>query len=86
MTTFGKAQDGQNGDGGKPRINWNMRAVTSAPWGKDKICVGCHSTRSNLNIDDVGSHFNLHSCHKWMDQWKNKSLFTPYLHFTSMLA
>lgn len=54
MTTFGKAQDSENGDGEKPRTNLNMTAVTSASWGKDKICVGCHSKRSNLNIDDVG--------------------------------
>ena len=54
MTTFCKTQDSQGGDGGQPRTNLNMKALTLAHGGKDKICLGCHSTRSDLHIDDVG--------------------------------
>lgn len=64
MTIYYKAQDNRNEDSGKPRrINLNMNAITLSSLGKDNICLGCHVTRSNLNIDEFGgSQFNLHSC------------------------
>lgn len=67
MTTFCKAQDSQNVDGGRPRTNLNVKAVSLASPGKDTICSGCHSTRPNINTDDVGgSHFNLPSGDQWV--------------------